>query len=44
MALTVLDIVKHAVSTCVHVLGPDDRLSVVTYRQERLVLAGTYIR
>jgi hypothetical protein len=29
--LSVLDIVKHAVKTIAHVLGPQDRLSLVSY-------------
>jgi Mg-chelatase subunit ChlD len=29
--LTILDIVKHAINTIIQVLGPDDRLSVISY-------------
>eukprot|EP00012_Vannella_robusta_P012505 CAMPEP_0206205688 /NCGR_PEP_ID=MMETSP0166-20121206/14400_1 /ASSEMBLY_ACC=CAM_ASM_000260 /TAXON_ID=95228 /ORGANISM="Vannella robusta, Strain DIVA3 518/3/11/1/6" /LENGTH=667 /DNA_ID=CAMNT_0053625817 /DNA_START=1 /DNA_END=2001 /DNA_ORIENTATION=+ len=29
--LTILDIVKHAVETIIHTLGPDDRLSIIAY-------------
>jgi len=36
--LTVLDVVKHAVKTIINVLGPDDRLSVVSYSDNASVI------